>query len=662
MPPPSPAILVDLAIIFGVAAATVAAFGRVGLPSVVGLLVAGAVLGPLGLAIVPEAHRIQGLAEIGVMVLLFIIGTELSIARLRRMGRALLLGGGLQVGVTVLVTVCVLSLRDVPLRQALFWGYLAALSSTAIVLRALDERGEVDAQHGRLVLGMLLFQDLCVVPMMMSLPMLAAEEVQTGALLLVLVRAVAVLLAALLLARRAVPWLLGHFAASQRREVFLLAVVALSLLVALLTAQLGLSLALGGFLAGVILADTPYVYQVQSELVPFRDAFASLFFVSIGMLLDPTLISEAPGEVLGWFGALLVGKLVIASLVGLLLRFPARVALRAGFAVAQVGEFSFALLQAGQRAGLAEPQEASRFLAASVLTMLVTPLLLVVGTRVAESHALTGLLDRVFGARGDRDSRAEPLRDHIIVAGLGLGGRTLLRALEAAGLPHVALDIDPERVRQERHEGRNVRFGDASNIEVLARAAHAERASTLVLLLSDVDAIRRAAVLAKRRWPELRVLARVHRAGPVDADLAAHGVEVVSEEWETVLEVVERVVRRRGRGPGEERRGWPEGHFPESSSPERRCPTAEMGAMPDVALDPVVVRAGDRLAGTTIAASRLREHSEAAIVALSRGARVHTEPPGETRVEPGDVVLLLGTHAEVARARGWIRREEGADP
>ncbi|MES2640927.1 MAG: cation:proton antiporter [Myxococcota bacterium] len=651
MTPSSPGILIDLAIIFGVAAATVAAFGRVGLPSVVGLLLAGAVIGPLGLGVVTETRRIEGLAEIGVMVLLFIIGTELSIARLRRMGRALLLGGGLQVSLTVIVTTVLLMTRDVPFREAIFWGNLAALSSTAIVLRALDERGEIDAQHGRLVLGMLLFQDLCVVPMMMSLPMLAADEVATGALLLTVLRAVAVLLAALLLARRAVPWLLGHFAASPRREVFLLAVVGLALVVALLTAELGLSLALGGFLAGVILADTPYVYQVQSELVPFRDAFASLFFVSVGMLLDPAVISAAPGEVFGWFAALLVGKLVIASLVGLLLRFPARVALRAGFAVAQVGEFSFALLQAGQRVGLAEPQEASRFLAASVLTMLVTPLLLALGTRVADAHGLTGFLDRVFVARREPDPREAPLRDHIIVAGLGLGGRTLLRALEAAGVAHVALDIDPERVRIERRDGRNVHFGDASSLEVLARAAHAGHASTLVLLLSDIDAIRRAAVLAKRRWPELRVLARVHRAGPVDADLAAHGVEVVSEEWETVMEVVERVVRRRGRGPGEERRAWP----------DARWPSGEPGGLPDVALDPVVVRAGDRLAGTTIAASRLREHSEAAIVALSRGARVHTEPPGETRIEPGDVVLLLGTHAQVARARGWIRREEGAE-
>ncbi len=638
----------DLAIIFGVAAATVGLFGRVGLPSVVGLLVAGGLIGPTGLGLVPDTRRIEGLAEIGVMVLLFIIGTELSMARLHRMGRSLLLGGGLQVTLTILVAVLVLLFVGMPLREALFWGYLAALSSTAIVLRALQERAELDAQHGRLALGMLLFQDLCVVPMMMSLPMLATEDLHAGALLFSLVRAVGVLVVAVILARRAVPWLLGHLAASRRREVFLLAVVAISLVVALGTAQLGLSLALGGFLAGVILADTPFVYQVQSELGPFRDAFASLFFVSVGMLLDPGAIAAAPGEVFGWFGALLVGKLLIATLVGLVLRFPARVALRAGFAVAQVGEFSFALLQDGQRVGLADADAASRFLAASVLTMFVTPLLLFLGARAAEAHPLTRWLDRVFGARREPEGPGAPLRNHIIVAGLGLGGRTLLRALEVAGIPHVALDIDAEKVRAEQLEGRNVRFGDASSAEVLARAANAAHATTLVLLLSDIDAIRRAAVLAKRRWPHLRVLARVHRAGLVDRDLAAHGVEVVSEEWETVLEVVERVVRRRGTGPGEQRRAWP----------ETRLGGGEQAELPDVALDPLAIRAGDRLAGTTIAASNLREHSGASIVALSRGATVRTEPPGDTRVEPGDIVLLLGTHADVARARGWIRREE----
>ncbi len=516
MTPSFPAVLYDLAIIFAVAAAIVAAFGRVGLPSVVGLLTAGAVIGPTGLGLVTEPHRIEGMAELGVVVLLFVIGTELSIARLRQMGRGMLLGGGLQVGVTLVVTVALLHLGGMSVRQGIFWGYLAALSSTAIVVRTLDERGESDALHGRLVLGILLFQDLCVVPMMMSLPMLAAERIVPAQLVFVLVRSLALVGAAFLLARRVVPWVLGHFAASRRREVFLLAVVAVALLVALGTASMGLSLALGGFLAGVILADTPFVYQAQSELVPFRDAFASLFFVSIGMLLDPAAIGAAPAVVLGWFGALVFGKLVITALVALLLRFPARVALRVGFAL----------------------------------------------------------------------------------------------------------------------------------------AGQAGRASTLVLLLSDIDAIRRAAVLAKRRWPQLRVLARVHRASPIDADLADHGVEVVSEEWETVLEVVERVVRRRRRGAGEERRAWPETPFA----------AGEQAELPDVALDPLVVRAGDRLAGRTLAESRLREQGGAGIVALSRGAHVQTEPAGQVRVEPGDVVLLLGTHAEVARARAWIRREEGEEP
>jgi CPA2 family monovalent cation:H+ antiporter-2 len=650
--PSFPAVLYDLAIIFAVAASIVAAFGRVGLPSVVGLLTAGAVIGPTGLGLVTEPHRIEGMAELGVVVLLFVIGTELSIARLRQMGRGMLLGGGLQVGVTLVVTVALLHLGGMPVRQGIFWGYLAALSSTAIVVRTLDERGESDALHGRLVLGILLFQDLCVVPMMMSLPMLAAERIVPAQLVFMLVRSLALVGAAFLLARRVVPWVLGHFAASRRREVFLLAVVAVALLVALGTASMGLSLALGGFLAGVILADTPFVYQAQSELVPFRDAFASLFFVSIGMLLDPAAIGAAPAVVLGWFGALVFGKLVITALVALLLRFPARVALRVGFALAQVGEFSFALLQAGQENGLVEPAAASRFLAASVLTMLVTPLLLAAGTRAAHLHALHRPLDRLFGVREAPERRVERLRDHVIVAGLGLGGRTLLRALEVAGIPHVALDIDLDKVRAERAAGRHVRFGDASSAEVLARAGQAGRASTLVLLLSDIDAIRRAAVLAKRRWPQLRVLARVHRASPIDADLADHGVEVVSEEWETVLEVVERVVRRRRRGAGEERRAWPETRFA----------AGEQAELPDVALDPLVVRAGDRLAGRTLAESRLREQGGAGIVALSRGAHVQTEPAGQVRVEPGDVVLLLGTHAEVARARAWIRREEGAEP
>lgn len=645
--------------VFGVAAAGVLVLSRIGLPSVVGFLLAGALVGPGGLGMVGDPHHVRFFAEIGVVLLLFTIGMEFSLARLARTWRHVVVGGGLQVLLTVGAAVGAAAIVGATARQGVFWGYLAALSSTAIVLRALRDRQEIDAPHGRLIVGVLIFQDLCVVPMMTTLPMLSTGTGDLGHLAVALGKAALLVVGILLLARRAVPTLLARIVALRQRETFLLAIIGIAVAVALATASMGLSLALGGFLAGVLLADSEYVWQAQSEVTPLRDALASLFFVSVGMLLEPAAIAASPWRVLALFALLLVGKTVLATLAGLMMRFPARVALQTGFGLAQVGEFSFVLLSEGRNLNLVGPDLARDFLAASVLTMIVTPLLLAASPRLAAGARLLRPVERIFAVRtppAEERRDARRLRDHVIVAGLGIAGQMLVRAMEVARVPYIAVELNPEVVIQQRKLGRHVRFGDASSPEVLEHAGHASHARLLVLVMTDVETTLRVATLARTRWPRLRILARVRRSGADEARLRELGCEVIVEEIEGALDVVERVLRRRTDVVGEGIRGVLE-------SAATGTPTAGAEAtalLEEVVLEPLTVERGDRLAGVSIAESRMRTSTPATIAAVSRDGRVTMNPPAAMVLIHGDVALLIGTRAQVDHAKAWVKRRDGA--
>jgi CPA2 family monovalent cation:H+ antiporter-2 len=644
-------VLSDLAVIFAVAVAVVLALGRAGLPPVVGFLVAGILVGPGGLGLVGDVHRVELLAEYGVALLLFTIGLEFSLERLTRIGRYVAVGGGLQVLLSIAGGVVAALIFGRGVGQGVFWGYLAALSSTAIVLRALADREETAAPHGRFVVGVLIFQDLCIVPMMLTLPMLAGSEGGFDGIVRTLGTAIAVVALTLGGARVVVPRVLHAVAATRRRELFVLSVLLVAISVASLTAWAGLSLALGAFLAGVLVADTEFVHQATSDVAPFRDALASLFFVSVGMLLDPMVAVDLPGRLVVVFTVLLLGKLVLATLAGLLMRFPARVAMLAGIALAQVGEFSFVLMRSGQELRLISADGARVFLAASVLTMITTPLLLSLSPRIAAGAALLRPLERLLGARPVAEERApEPLRDHVIIAGLGLGGQLLMLALEAVKVPYVALELNPETVARERLAHRPVRYGDVSSVEVLDHVAEAGHAKLLVLMLSDAEAARRAAANAKARFPNLHILVRTHRTARDQADVERLGVEVVSEDYETALEIVERVLRRSGadmgvivEALGALRRGREHG--------KNEVPADAL--LRSIAVDALRLPAGHPVEGHTVSECGLRAVTGALIVAISREGRVTTAPSPDHRMVDGDILFVVGTPAQLAHAREW---------
>src|SRR5437867_805122 len=405
-------VLKDLAVIFAVSLVVILVFHRLKLPALPGFIVSGVLLGPNALGLVSDVHRVEGLAEVGVILLLFTIGIEFSLGRLREMGRQVVIGGGLQMGLTVAVAGALAAGLGLPWPVALFLGCLVALSSTALVLKGLTDKGEIDAPHGRLATGALIFQDLCVVPMMLVLPFLAGRAAGgPSGLLLALGKAVLVVIGLLVVARTVVPRALAEILKTRSRELFLIAIILLGTLTALGTAAAGASLALGAFLAGLVISESDYGHQAMAELLPFRDVFISLFFVAVGMLVQVQFVRDHPLLALGGVGVIMGGKTITAAVGPALLGYSGRVALLAGLAVSQIGEFSFVLAREGRAAGLLAEGPYQTFLAVAVFTMLLTPFLLEAGRA---RMLVAAISDPAATRRMVRVARALNPRIHII--------------------------------------------------------------------------------------------------------------------------------------------------------------------------------------------------------------------------------------------------------
>src|SRR5256886_1684031 len=390
-------LLRDLAIIFAGSLLVILGSHRLKLPALPGFIVAGVLLGPNALGLISDVREGENLAEVGVTLLLSTIGLEFSLPRLREMGRQVVIGGGAQVLLTVGLGAALAGTLGLPWPVAVLLGFLVALSSTAIVLKGLADKGEIDTPHGRLATGVLIFQDLCVVPMMLVLPFLAGEAGGGAAGLgWALAKAGLVVAGVLLLARTVVPRVLSEIVKTRSRELFLIAVILVGTLTALGTAAAGASLALGAFLAGLVISESDYGHQAMAELLPFRDVFISLFFVTVGMLVHVGFLREHPALALVGVAAIMGGKSVLAALGPAVLGYSGRVALLAGLAVSQIGEFSFVLARQGRGTGLFPEGLYQTFLAVAVLTMLVTPFALQSGPMLLDGLERLIPLDRLL--------------------------------------------------------------------------------------------------------------------------------------------------------------------------------------------------------------------------------------------------------------------------
>jgi CPA2 family monovalent cation:H+ antiporter-2 len=536
------AILQDLVVILLVAVVVVVVLTRARVPALAGFVLAGVLVGPHGLGLVDDAHEVELLAEVGVVLLLFGIGLELSLDRIRRLWRAILLGGSLQVGLTAAITGALAVAGGLEPRQAVFLGCVISVSSTAIVLRGLSARGELDAPHGRLALGILIFQDLCVVPMMLVIPLLAGQGGSGAEALGRLGTAVGVLAAVLLGSRLLVPRLLAHVSRSRQRDLFILSVFLICIGTAWLSSLAGISLALGAFLGGLIVAGSEYRHQALADLIPARDVLASVFFVSIGMLLDLEAAAARAGMILGLLGAILLGKFLVILATTSIMRLPLRVSILTGAALAQVGEFSFVLLSSARSTSLVPEPLGSSLLVAIILSMAITPFILAFGPHLAAGAGRMTWLNRLLQVQTpEQAAREHALRDHVVVAGYGLTGRTLAHALREAGTAFIVVDLNPANVRAAAAAGHPACFGDITSSEVLRELGIGE-ARRFVVAVNDPDAVERSVRIARALAPGLTILARTSYESDAARILTAGADQVVAAEVEAAAGMRDRVL------------------------------------------------------------------------------------------------------------------------
>jgi CPA2 family monovalent cation:H+ antiporter-2 len=655
----------DLLILLVVSIPIAYVSSRLRLPAIVGFMITGILIGPYGLALIKDVQAVEALAEIGVVLLLFTIGLEFSVRRIVEMKRLVFGGGGLQVVITLLAVTLVAYSLNRPFTQAIFFGFLVALSSTAIVLKSYMDRAELDSPHGKAGVGVLLFQDLCVVLMMLLVPVLSGREGAAPAHVALKLGAAFLAIAVIIfVARIVIPFLLHHIVRLRSSEVFIIFIVLVSLGTSWLTSQFGLSLALGAFIAGLVLSESEYSHQIVADILPFRDVFNSVFFVSIGMLLSVRFLTSHALVVLACVAALVIGKTIITLVAVRLIGTSLRVSTIAAVSLAQIGEFSFILAKVGIGQGLLSDSDYQTFLAAAIISMMATPFLIQfaprIGYWVQSLFAPDSLLETTMMGY---DPQSEKLKGHVVIVGYGLNGQNLARVLRRVDIPYVALDLNAETVRTAgRRDGEPIMYGDATRKEVMHRA-RLEHARTLVLAMSDAIATRRAVALAREMNSDIHIIVRTRYMAEL-ADLYKLGAnEVIPEEFETSIEIFARVLREYGVARNviqrevEAIRGEGYQMLRDPSLPllELQAIGKALGA---AATETLFITRDSAAIGKTLGHLDLRKQTGATVIAALREGQSEINPGPDFRIAADDILVLLGSPEQIETAIEQINRAE----
>jgi len=512
----------------------VAFFRALRLPAMLAYFMVGVLIGPYALNLLPSTESGRNVAQFGIVFLMFSIGLEFSLSKLYAMRKTLFGLGGAQVLITLSVIMLVGWISGLSPVTAFVVGGALTMSSTAIVSKMLMERVDLNSRHGRLSIGILLFQDLAVIPILVLIPTLGAHSDNMSTILMMsLLKSIFLLFILFKFGKGIVNAWFSVVAKQRSRELFVMNVLMVTLLLATVTKIAGLSYALGAFIAGMLISETSYRYQVESDIASFRDILLGLFFISVGMLLDLTQLANHIGLVLLLLvGFVLFKAFVIASL-SLLFGYETGVGIRTGMVLAQAGEFSFVILALGLEQNLIGGDELQIILAASLLSMVAAPFIIQYNGRIARKlvKSYTRNSSQVVY---EIDSVAKNLKDHVIICGYGRSGQYLGRFLKEENIPFIALDIDPTRVHDASAAGEHVMYGDAGRRNVL-EAAGGARAKALVVSYSDMRASMKVLHVAKESYPNLPVIVRTYDDADIETFRDAGATEAVPEVLEGSL-------------------------------------------------------------------------------------------------------------------------------
>lgn len=646
-------ILSELLLIMLVSAVALFLCHKIGVPPLIGYLLTGILVGPSALGLITQVQMVDSLANIGVILLMFSVGLQFSLGELARMGRPVLVGMALQMGLTIAVITAIGATLGFETRESVFYGFLIAASSTAIILKSLQESGQQDSPHGRLSVSISISQDIGMILLVLLIPLFVGSEDfdlvgNVGGLIL---KSALTLVAVIVTARYITPALLYQIARTRDRELFLFVIVILCFTVAWLVSAIGLSLALGAFLAGLIVSESEYSNQAIGNIIPFKDLFASIFFVSIGMMLDTAAFLRAWPVILLLSAAIIAGKTILAMLAIRLLRYPVRTALLSGIALIPIGEFSFILAVAGLNAGVITQEGYQIFLASSIFSMAATPVLIGWGTGIADFLArFAPITPAPASSSGVPDG-------HLLIIGYGLNGSNLAHAAGRAGIPYQAIEMNAETVRRESRDGVNIMFGDATQPSVL-EGAGIDRARVVVIAISDPAATARITELARRLNPLVTIIVRTRFTSEV-APLHELGAdEVVPEEFETSLEIFTRALRR----------FFLPRHEIDSMVEELRSSSYEalrqkgMVAapplrLPDFDLVSISVHENSRAVGQSLSGLELRPRFGVTVVALQRDEHILPNPEPSKPLRTGDSLFVLGRPVDLAALEHFLHGE-----
>lgn len=653
----------ELIIILGLATGILLLFRRFKLPGILGFIVTGIIAGPHGLGWVKEVEEVEAMSEIGVVLLLFVIGMEFSLKKLAALGRTVFIGGGLQAGLTIAAVTLVLSVFGMSTESAVFIGFLVTLSSTAIVLRVLQEKGKMDAAHGRVSTAILIFQDIIVVPMMLITPMLAGRSSDiAGDLLWLLLKMVLLLVAVFISGRYLVPRLLAAATKGKSNDLFIISVVVICFAAAYATQALGLSLALGAFFAGLVISETDHAYRATGIVLPFHELFMSFFFVSIGMLVDVHHAFDSPFLVIGLLIGMTLLKVLTTLLAVLALRYPLRTALHTGLTLFQLGEFGFVLAIPGLELGLLSPANYQIFLSVSILSMGATPFMLEYSDRIVRYVFLSfvpGSARKRFGRlmrvkQEQEKQTGKILKDHVVVIGFGLNGRNVANAAMDSGIRCAVIEEDIEAAQMAQSIGLHTLLGDAANTHLLEKA-HVERARVVVIAISDHTRTMRIISAVRSLSSTAHIIVRTRYVRDLEANYAAGANEVIPEEFETSIEIFHRVLRKylvpeariQGlvaaiRNEHYERLRGHNGNRLRRKTGSLVIPGMEIATLP-------VTLGRSKVVGRTIAESELREKYGITVLAIRRDGRYITKMDGDVRILTDDILYLLGSPESIVR-------------
>lgn len=647
----------DLLTILGFSILVLLVGYRLHIPPVVGFILTGVLAGPYGLALVGGTEDVNMLAELGIVLLLFEIGMEFSLKKLVQIKRLFLLGGSLQVGLTIGISCLIAKGLGRPWGEAIFLGCLLSMSSTAVVLGILDQKGESSSPHGRLSVAILIFQDMVAIPMLLLTPFLAGEQTHgfEFSSLWPILKGLMILVIVFICAQRIVPSLLLLVARTRNKELFLLSVLTLCFGVAWLTSSLGLSLTIGAFLAGLIISESEYSNEAITNIFPFQALFISFFFVSVGMLLNIDFVFHQPGLILVLAIAVLLIKVVTGALAAIALGLPIRTVMLVGITLSQIGEFSFVLAKTGVSQGIGSDYYYQLFLATSLLTLMVSPVLINLSPRIAAWIAHLPMPEKLRnGWLKEMNEEKKSLKNHVIIVGFGISGRNVARSCKLAGIPYTILEMNPDTVKEQKKQGEPIQFGDATHLSILEHL-HIQDAKAIAILVNDPIAARRIVQIARSVNPSLYIIVRARYVQEMALMNKLGADEAIPDEFGTSVEIFSRVLRQY-HVPDEEINTFiaeirADGY--EMLRNKHPIPTKLSDIklnLSDVEIGSFRLHPNSPLVGKALSESQLRKLYGMTVLLIRRDTHVLSNPAPDTQLLANDVVVVVGEKVPLKQA------------